>query len=303
MNVDLNNGKSQASTEHIPANDAAFAEELRGWIVDFHSGIKPYSADMMEQRIKSYLRQEDLYREKVRFILSLLPGRPMIGLDIGSSAGGLSVALAQAGVDMHGIEPSSAGVQVSKMRAQRLGIENTTFVEGVGEKLPFPNEMFDLIVSLAVIEHVQDVNKVLEEAFRVLKPGGWLYVEVPNNLFPFEGHYKMAWLPMMPKPLAKRYVRARGAYPGFLDHLNYMNRFIINRYVRMAGFVAIKDVYGEFLSGKAAGATWAERSGRLARMPWSAPLVRLLCGSLPSAWFMNRAVSLIAMKPNNLNGH
>lgn len=298
MKVDLNSGNYQDSTEHVSLSDAAFAEELRGWIVDFHSAIKPYSADLMEQRIKSYLRQEDLYREKVRFILSLFPDRPMLGLDIGSSAGGLSVALAQAGVDMHGIEPSSAGVKVSKMRAQRLGIENATFVEGVGEKLPFSNEMFDLIVSLAVIEHVQDVNKVLEEAFRVLKPGGWLYVEVPNNLFPFEGHYKMAWLPMMPKAFAKLYVRARGAHPSFLDHLNYMSRFIINRHVRMAGFIGLKDVYGDFLAGKAARASWANRTGRLSRMPWSAPLLRLLCGPLPTAWFMNRAVCLVAMKPN-----
>jgi ubiquinone/menaquinone biosynthesis C-methylase UbiE len=303
MNIALNNGKAQAGTEHIPADDVAFAEALRAWIVDFHGGIKAYPADMMEQRIKSYLRQEDLYREKVRFILSLLPGRPMIGLDIGSSAGGLSVALAQAGVDMYGIEPSSAGVRASKMRAQRLGVENTTFVEGVGEKLSFPDEMFDLVVSLAVIEHVQDVNKVLEEAFRVLKPGGWLYLEVPNNLFPFEGHYKMAWFPMMPKPIAKRYVRARGAYPDFLDHLNYMSRFIIQRYLRMAGFAAIKDVYGEFLAGKAAGAPWADSSGRLARLPWSAHLVRQLCGPLPTAWFMNRAVFMIAAKPDNRNGH
>ena len=297
MNSDLNSGKHQGNNEHISLSDAEFAEEIRKWIVEFHSDIKPYSADVMEQRVKSYLRQEDLYREKVRFIFSLMPDHPKLGLDIGSSAGGLSVALARSGVDMYGIEPSSPGVRVSQMRAQRLGIENTTFAEGVGEKLPFSNEMFDLIVSLAVIEHVQDVNKVLAEAFRVLKPGGWLYVEVPNNLFPFESHYKMAWLPMMPKLLAKRYVRARGAYPDFLDHLNYMNRFMINRHVRMAGFIDPKDVYGEFLSGKAAGAIWAERTGRLARMPWSAPLIRLLCGSLPSAWFMNRAVCVIAMKP------
>lgn len=256
----------------------------------------------MDKRVASYLRQENLYREKVRFLLDILPTRPQYGLDVGSSAGGLSVALAQTGIAMEGIEPSLAGVEVSNMRAQRLGLSNVRFQRGVGEHIPFPDNTFDLAISLAVLEHVESVTAVIEETYRVLKPGGVAYFEVPNNLFPFEGHYKMAWLPMMPKPLAKLYVRARGAYPEFLDHLHYMNRWIVMRRFEKAGFTCLKDVYGEFLSGKAAGATWAERSGRLCRMPWAAPFIRLLCGSLPSAWFLNRAVYLIAMKPNLPNG-
>lgn len=288
---------------HNTTDDVAFANLIRRWIVGFHGDIAPQADDSLDKRVRVYMQQEALYREKVRFLLDLLPFSPQHGLDIGSSAGGLSVALAQQGIVMEGIEPSQAGVEVSTMRAQRLDLKNVRFQQGVGENAPFPDNTFDFVISLAVLEHVQNVTAVVKETYRVLKPGGWAYFEVPNNLFPFEGHYKMAWLPMMPKPLAKLYVRARGAYPEFLDHLHYMNRWIVMRHFRMAGFTGLKDVYGEFLSGKAAGATWAERSGRLARMPWSAPLVRLLCGSLPSAWFMNRVVCLIAMKPNNPNGY
>lgn len=284
-------------------DEVEFANHIRRWIVGFHGDIAPQTDEWLDKRVRSYLQQENLYREKIQFLLDLLPVRPQHGLDVGSSAGGLSVALAQQGIGMEGIEPSQAGVEVSTMRAQRLGLDNVHFQQGVGENIPFSDNTFDFVISLAVLEHVQNVAAVVEETYRVLKPGGWAYFEVPNNLFPFEGHYKMAWLPMMPKPLAKLYVRARGAYPEFLDHLHYMNRWIVMRRFRKAGFTGLKDVYGEFLFGKAAGAPWAERSGRLARMPWSAPLVRLLCGSLPSAWFMNRAVSLIAMKPNNRNGH
>jgi hypothetical protein len=120
---------------------------------------------------------------------------------------------------------------------------------------------------------------------------------VPNNLFPFEGHYKMVWIPMMPKSLAKRYVRLRGAYPQFLDHLHYMNRWIVKQYFQNAGFANVQDVHGDFLAGKAAGAPWAQRSGRLARLQWSAPLIRLIFGALPTAWFANRVVSILAMKP------
>lgn len=295
----LGHGPTDTSQTPSAIDDDAFADHIRRWILGFHGDIAPRTSEWLDKRVHSYLLQENLYREKVRFLLDWLPTYPRKGLDVGSSAGGLSVALAQIGITMEGIEPSQAGVEVSTMRAQRLGLDNVHFQRGVGEAIPFPDNSFDIVISLAVLEHVQNVAAVVEEAFRVLKPSGWAYFEVPNNLFPFEGHYKMAWLPMMPKPLAKLYVRARGAYPGFLDHLHYMNRWIVMSHFRKAGFVNLRDVTSDFLAGKAAGAAWSQRSGRLSRMPWSAPLIRLLCGSLPSAWFVNRVVSLVAMKPDN----
>ena len=185
------------------AKDEEFANCIRRWIVDFHADIGPHTEEWLDARVRSYLQQENLYREKVQILLNLLPIRPRYGLDVGSSAGGLSAALAQQGIKMEGIEPSQAGVDASNLRAKRLGLVNVRYQQGVGENIPFPDNTFDLVVSLAVLEHVQDVAAVLGETYRVLKPGGWAYFEVPNNLFPFEGHYKMVWLPMMPKPLAK----------------------------------------------------------------------------------------------------
>lgn len=283
----------------IMIDDEVFSYHIRKWIVGFHGDIAPWTQDIIDKRVHAYIHQEDLYRERVRFFLNMLPRKPQLGLDVGSSAGGLSVALAQQGIAMEGIEPSQAGVAVSIMRAQRLGLDNVRFQNGMGEAIPFPDNTFDFVISLAVLEHVQNVASVVEETYRVLKPGGYAYFEVPNNLYPFEGHYKMAWLPMMPKPIAKQYVRARGAYPQFLDHLHYMNRWIVKRHFHKAGFCNIGDVYGNFLAGKATGEEWAERDGRLAQMPWTAPLVRLLFGPLPTAWFVNRAVFLFAMRPNN----
>jgi len=285
------------SGEILTDDDAIFADHIRRWIIGFHGDIKPQTDELVDNRVRSYLYQERLYSEKVRFLLEFLPNRPLCGLDIGSSAGGLSVALALQGVSMIGIEPSQAGVNVSTLRAQRLGLHNVYFQQGVGEFLPFKDSFFDFVVSLAVLEHVEDVFSVVQEAYRVLKPGGVAYFEVPNNLFPFEGHYKMIWLPMMPKFFAKIYVRARRAYPEFLDHLHYMNRSIVTNHFLKAGFVNTNDVYGEFLAGKASGLAWANGSSRLARIPFGAALVRLVCCKLPTSLFMNRVVCLIATKP------
>jgi len=278
-------------------SDEVFCELLKKWIQGFHGSVAPHSAEWLENRVKSYMKQEDLYVEKVNFILSLLPKDVKSGLDLGSSAGGLSVAFARCGMDMIGIEPSTAGVEVSRLRAKRLGMDNVLFECGVGEQLPFADNSFDFIASLAVLEHVQNVNNVLSECFRVLRPGGYAYFEVPNNIFPFEAHYKMIWLPMFPKRFAKSYVRMRGAYPEFLDTLHYMNRLIVNKVFSRAGFQNTRDVYGEFLFGKAVGARWSSGAGRINGWRWMAPFLRLFCGSLPSALFLNRVVCVTAEKP------
>jgi SAM-dependent methyltransferase len=57
-----------------------------------------------------------------------------------------------------------------------------------GEKLPFPDDAFDLIISHEVLEHVQDDRMAVREMARALKPGGRLVVFVPNRGYPFETH-------------------------------------------------------------------------------------------------------------------
>ncbi|HEX2851865.1 MAG TPA: class I SAM-dependent methyltransferase [Opitutaceae bacterium] len=55
----------------------------------------------------------------------------------------------------------------------------STDVLGVGEELPFVDNAFDAVFSLAVLEHVKDPFRCARELARVLKPGGTLYVAVP----------------------------------------------------------------------------------------------------------------------------
>jgi SAM-dependent methyltransferase len=68
---------------------------------------------------------------------------------------------------------------------------STTDVLGVGECLPFKDNSFDAVFSLAVLEHVRDPFACAREIARVLKPGGELYCVVPflQPLHGFPHHY------------------------------------------------------------------------------------------------------------------
>ena len=67
---------------------------------------------------------------------------------------------------------------------------------------------------------------------RVLKPQGKLYLYVPNYLYPHEGHYKIFLPPLLPKPLARIYLRMRGRKPDFINDINYTTYYWIMRILK-----------------------------------------------------------------------
>lgn len=176
--------------------------------------------------------------------MSLNPSleKPKI-LEIGSGTGGLSVALALLGAEVIGIEPDSNGVMASKERAKRYKDIDVKFQGGVAEDLQFEDNSFDMVVSCTVLEHVNDVNKSIQEIFRVLKKGGLVYCELPNNLFPREEHYRIFWPPLLPKGPGKIYAKMRGKNPAFLDHLNYFTPRKAFKSFLDAGFVEVRDLW------------------------------------------------------------
>lgn len=68
---------------------------------------------------------------------------------------------------------------------------NAHLTLAVCERLPYPDNFFDLVLSHEVLEHVQDDRLAAAEIARVLRPGGRAVIFVPNRLYPFEthGHY------------------------------------------------------------------------------------------------------------------
>ncbi|MBC7316458.1 MAG: methyltransferase domain-containing protein, partial [Chloroflexi bacterium] len=80
--------------------------------------------------------------------------------------------------------------------------------------LPFAEACFDVIFSHEVLEHVGDDRAAVHEAYRTLKPGGYLALFVPNRGYPFETHgifwrgrYRYGNIPLvnyLPNPLRNR---------------------------------------------------------------------------------------------------
>lgn len=101
-------------------------------------------------------------------------------LDIGCGGGFLTEEIAKYGFETTGLDPSAPSLVTARSHAriQNLHID---YLEGVGEALLFPDNHFDIVFCLDVLEHVSDFRKVIREVSRVLAPGGLFFFETVNR--------------------------------------------------------------------------------------------------------------------------
>ena len=106
-------------------------------------------------------------------LAQLHPGE--IVLDLGSG-GGIDVLLSARrvapGGKAYGLDMTDEMLALANENKRKSGIENVEFLKGEIERIPLPDDSVDVIISNCVINLSSDKDRVLREAFRVLKPGG-----------------------------------------------------------------------------------------------------------------------------------
>jgi SAM-dependent methyltransferase len=100
-------------------------------------------------------------------------------LDLGSG-GGLEVLLASKQVGpagfVYGLDMTDAMLETARRNMEKAAVSNASFLKGDIESIPLPEQSIDVIISNCVINLAPDKGQVLNDAFRVLKPGGRIAV-------------------------------------------------------------------------------------------------------------------------------
>src|SRR5712692_7789570 len=125
--------------------------------------------------------EPDLWNEHLaRYIFAARQACGKRVLDAGCGAGYGASRLAASARFVVGIDNAQEALEIARRRYSSPQIE---LVRGDCRALPFPAASFDLVVAFEVIEHIEDREKLLAEARRVLAAGGELILSTPNRQY------------------------------------------------------------------------------------------------------------------------
>ncbi len=145
------------------------------------SGCDPISKDLYTNAEKGALPEKALAASlgcgNPTALAQLQPGETV--LDLGSG-GGIDVILAAKRVGptgkAYGLDMTDEMLALARENQKKAGVGNVEFLKGAIENVPLPDNSVDVIISNCVINLSGDKDRVLAEAFRVLKPGGRLAI-------------------------------------------------------------------------------------------------------------------------------
>lgn len=163
-------------------------------------------------------------RDKVLRLWEATSGRPANALDvadIGCGAGASSSLWAELGHRFHGLDVNAKLIGIARERAAAAEID-AQFEVGTATALPWPDASMDICMLPELLEHVEDWRGVLEEAARVLRPGGVVYLSTTNVLCPIQQEFTLPGYSWYPPALKRRYVRlAKTTRPKIANFATY----------------------------------------------------------------------------------
>lgn len=177
-------------------------------------------------------------------LLRHIPGlRAYRVLDLGAGRGNFLIEAAREGIAVQGIEYNPAYVEQARKLTYDSGF-SIEILQGRGEALPYADSSFDFVNASEVIEHVQDPVQVLQETYRVLVPGGSVYMSVPNRYGMKDPHYKLYVVNWLPRKWSGAYIAFLGRRKAYDDTSAGLQRLSDMHYFTYPAFKQVAERIG-----------------------------------------------------------
>lgn len=166
----------------------------------YNSSVDPQEVEKFNRLSEEWWKTDgvfkvihDFNKQRVKYLtdtLSALFGvqegksRPLTGLrllDAGCGAGLVSEPMTRLGAMVIGIDPSEQNIKIAREHAQKFGVD-VSYSHILAEDMdPIKHGLFDIVLSLEVVEHVGNLNSYLKAVGRLVKPKGFLIIGTLNR--------------------------------------------------------------------------------------------------------------------------
>jgi len=180
-------------------------------------------------------------------VLSLVPAKSsncasLRMLDIGCGPGMQSVMWAQEGHEVYGLDINEPLIEVARQRAREAGV-TIEFRVGSAAALPYETGSMDVCLMPELLEHVPDWQACVNEAVRILRPGGVLFLSTTNVLCPVQNEFELPLYSWYPGFLKRRYeklaITSRPALANFARYpaVHWFNYYQLRRHFHRFGML------------------------------------------------------------------
>jgi 2-polyprenyl-6-hydroxyphenyl methylase/3-demethylubiquinone-9 3-methyltransferase len=150
------------------------------------------NADKWWKENETLYLSNHLNKSRFEFFSNFVPDwKGLKVLDIGCGGGLACEYVANLNAYVSGIDLSLNSIKIAQEHAKKNNL-NIDYQRGIAENLPYEENSFDVVLCFDVLEHVDDWQKVIFEAFRVLKKDGLFLFDTINRSF--KSKFIMIWL-------------------------------------------------------------------------------------------------------------
>src|ERR1043165_2381185 len=226
-------------------------------------GCDPITSDLYDATQAGQIPEEALLASlgcrNPTALAKLSPGETV--LDLGSG-GGIDVLLSARRVGpmgkAYGLDMTDEMLALANQNKKKSGVENVEFLKGEIENIPLPDNSVDVIISNCVINLSADKDRVLREAFRVLRPGGRFAVSdvVTRGEMPSAIREKvLLWVGCIAGALEENDYRSKLTHAGFgnvtieptrIYHIDDARAFLAGQGINVDAIAS--EVDGKFMS-------------------------------------------------------
>jgi SAM-dependent methyltransferase len=166
--------------------------EWMAWQINQRFPTLAIHKGLAEAKLDVQANQDWAYEEAKRIIFAFDPYWDLKGkrvLVIGVGLGGKLRFYAEAGAArITGLDINPTSMRTAQEHLAARSIQNVDLTTTDAGLMPFPDDSFDAVVSINVFEHIMCLEEAVQETFRVVKPGGQVFLHLPPYYSPWGPH-------------------------------------------------------------------------------------------------------------------